>query len=157
MTDSPTKPASVGRDTATDVSFESPLLRAVVAVFLRRGRAIRYRPRSFELSRGIEATADGTRERLNLDLHPLGPRSAKLRLSLWPDGVAWICVSRAHSKASGIRGALHLTCDGVTPVDLCALFERSISVADMADTSAEIEHALMHLWAACAPEIDRLG
>jgi hypothetical protein len=124
--------------------------------FLRRRRAIRHRGRDIELSRQIEATPDGVLERLNVDLSPRVSRRSTLRLSLWPDGVGWICASRGRPKAPGIRGAVQLVCTGVAPGTLCALFERSLSVADTARTSADIEEALMQIWAACTPGIDPL-
>lgn len=145
-------PASI----AGDVAFDAPLLQMAADAFLRRRRAIRHRGCDLELSRQIEATPDGVLERLNVDLPPRVSRSSTLRLSLWPDGGGWICASRVRPKAPGIRGAVLLVFAGVAPGDLCALFERSLRVADMAGTSAEIEAALMQIWAACTPEIDPL-
>jgi hypothetical protein len=67
--------------------FESAQLAAIAAAFESRGKAIRYQVRSFVIERELEGGDDAC-ERLNIDLQRPVDR-ARLRLSLWPDGVLW--------------------------------------------------------------------
>lgn len=138
------------RDAAADPVFASAWLQAVAAAFVARRRAIRYRARSFAVTRA-EDTAS---ERLDVDLETIAARPTKLRLSLWSDGLAWVGVSRTRPGACGIRFAFHARCEATDPRVLCALFERSIDIAPGIDGDDAGREAFLALWAECAPEID---
>jgi hypothetical protein len=72
--------------------FESPLLQAISAALRRRGKAIRYHAR-LVCQQEWEESADRVRERLNIDL----AGTVKVRLSVWCDGVMWLCVCQGAS------------------------------------------------------------
>ncbi len=133
-----------------DPAFESARLQSVVAALVARRRAIRYRARSFAIKRGEDTES----ERLDVDLETIAARPTKLRLSLWPDGLAWLGVSRTRPRASGIRFAFHAHCGAIAPEVLCALFERSIDAAPDIDAGDAGREALLAIWAEWAPEID---
>lgn len=138
------------REAAADPVFESARLQSVVAAFVARRRAIRYRARSFAITRGEDAES----ERLDVDLATIAAQPTRLRLSLWSDGLAWVCVSRTRPGASGIRFAFHARCEATDPRELCALFERSIDIAPGIDGDDAGREAFLALWAGWAPEID---
>jgi hypothetical protein len=139
------------REAAADPVFASARLQSVVAAFVARRRAIRYRARSFAITRGEDAES----ERLDVDLATIAAQPTRLRLSLWSDGPAWFGVSRIRPRASAVRFAFHAYCEATEPQALCALFERSIDAAPDIDAGDAGREALLAIWAGCAPEIDR--
>ncbi len=138
------------RDAAADPVFASVWLQAIAAAFFARRRAIRYRARSFAITRGEDAAS----ERLDVDLETIAARPTNVRLSLWSDGLAWVGVSRTRPGASGIRFAFHARCEATDPRVLCAVFERSIDIAPGVDGDDAGREAFLALWAEWAPEID---
>jgi hypothetical protein len=138
------------RDAASDPVFASAWLQAVAAAFVARRRAIRYRARSFAVTRGEDTES----ERLDVDLETIAARPTKLRMCVWSDGLAWIGASRTRPGASGIRFAFHARCEATDPQGLCALFERSIDIAPGIDAGDAGREALLAVWAEWAPEID---
>lgn len=143
-------PRTRSRDAAADPVFASAWLQAVAAAFVARRRAIRYRARSFAVTRGEDMAS----ERLDVDLETIAVRPTKLRLSLWSDGLAWVGVSRTRPGACGIRFAFHARCEATDSRVLCAVFERSIDIAPGADGDDAGREAFLALWAEWAPEID---
>jgi hypothetical protein len=106
-------------------AFDAPLLRDIAAAFRRRRKALRYRA-GLACGREFSESADGTFERLNLDLTGGG-----LRLSAWADGCLWVSVCvRATGRNAGwaFRDAFHGDAGDVSAATLVGMVEATLGL-----------------------------
>lgn len=131
--------------------FDSPLLRDVAAAFRRRRKALRYNA-GLSCEREFSETAEGTSERLNLDLP-----GRHLRLSVWADGAMWlsVCVpgegrNSGWAFADGFNGDV----GDVSPQTLVGMVETTLTLSFGADPPAERER-LREVWRRVRPQFLR--
>ena len=128
--------------------FDAPLLRDIAAAFRRRRKALRYRA-GLSCGRGFSESADGTFERLDLDLPGRG-----VRLSVWADGSLGVSVCvRATSRNAGwaFQDAFHGDAEDVSPLTLVNMIEATLELRLGADPAAEHEQ-LRAVWSRVHPE-----
>lgn len=104
------------------LSFESGILSDIARAFELRGKAIRYHG---ELR--CSGTAEDSVERLNVDFK--GSSGFRVRLSIWPDKVLWLGITKpGPSRAGGwaFRDEFHGHLEDRGAPDVVERFERTV-------------------------------
>ena len=129
-------------------AFDAPLLRDIAAAFRGRRKALRYRA-GLSCGREFSESADGTSERLNLDL----PRRG-VRLSVWADGSLGlsVCVRAAGRNAGwAFQDAFHGDAGDVSAATLVNMIEATLGLRLGVEPAAEREQ-LRAVWSRVHPE-----
>lgn len=104
------------------VSFEATVLREIASAVEHRRKAIRYHG-ELECGRTIEDSV----ERLNLDF--IAIRGFRVRLSLWPDGMLWLGITKPGPRRTGgwtFYDEFHSQFGGLDAGDVIERFEQTI-------------------------------
>lgn len=107
--------------------FNAPILDAIAVALGRRLKAIRSRSADARCSREAEDIVD---ERLDIDVDLRRSRGAKVRLSVWPDGVMWLGLHVPNERSvGGWRTSITLDGDvaGMPPEAVVQLLEQTLS------------------------------
>lgn len=126
-------------------TFDAPLLREIVAAFLRRRKAIAYQA-GLSCEREFSESATDAIERLNLD-------AGNLRLCIWSDGVMWVAVCvRGIGRGAGwaFKDTFHGDVQDVSAKTLVRMFEATLALRFGADRDHERKQ-LREVWARVHP------
>jgi len=119
--------------------FDAPLLGEVAAALLRPRKAIKYLAR-LTCEREFCETAEGTSERLNVDLESL--LGIKLRLSVWADGVMWlsVCVpGKGRNSGWSFKDSFYGDARDVSAATIVGMLGATLGLTFGADMPAERE------------------
>lgn len=134
----------------------SPFVAELLAAFLRRRKAIKYRLKSFEPRLEVEAGDDGEElQLLHVEARTGGGPESQISLKVWEDGELWFQACRPGPRRQGgwaFLESFHGSVGELRGPGVVKLFEESLTPIGLFPAGGDIGAQLRRIWRTAKPE-----